>query len=55
MTEKKTPKRRTKVKDLPKGKKELTTKEQKQVQGGATRAITPGIRYSTMENDVNPQ
>jgi bacteriocin-like protein len=41
------PKRRTQVKDLPAPEKELTTDELKQVQGGATRAVTPGIRTSS--------
>lgn len=37
-------KRRTQVKDLPREEKELTTDEQKDIQGGATRVVTPGIR-----------
>ena len=35
MKEKKTPKRRTQVKALPKDEKELTKKEQKKVKGGS--------------------
>jgi hypothetical protein len=47
MTEKKedaTDARRTQVKDLPREERELTADEQKKVQGGATRAVQPGIR-----------
>ena len=40
-------KRRTEIKDLQTPEQELTTDEQKQVQGGATRAVTPGIRTGT--------
>ena len=50
MTEKKedaAEKRRTQVNDLPREEKELTADEQKKVQGGATRAVTPGIRTTT--------
>jgi hypothetical protein len=35
---------RIKIEDLPQEEKELSADEQKQVQGGATRAVTPGIR-----------
>ena len=34
MTQKKSPKRRTQVKDLPRKKKELSKEEQKRVKGG---------------------
>ena len=40
-------KRRTQVNDLPRAERELTANEQKKVQGGATRAVTPGIRTTT--------
>lgn len=36
--------RRTQINDLPREEKELTADEQKNIQGGATRAVTPGIR-----------
>ena len=39
MTEKKTPKRRTQLKDLPKGTKELSKDEQKKVKGGVTGGV----------------
>jgi hypothetical protein len=35
---------RINIEDLPHEEKELSADEQKQVQGGATRAVTPGIR-----------
>lgn len=35
---------RIKVDDLPQAEQELTPEEAKEVQGGATRAVTPGIR-----------
>lgn len=37
-------KKRTELRDLPRPEEELSADEQKQVQGGATRAVTPGIR-----------
>ena len=47
---------RTQVTDLPRPEKQLSQKEQKEIQGGATRAVTPGIRDNPkMANDVNPQ
>jgi hypothetical protein len=39
MTEKKTPKRRTQVKDLPKEEKELSKEKQKKVKGGVTGGV----------------
>lgn len=56
MTEKKTPKKRTQIKDLPKKEKELTREEQKQVQGGA-RGLAVGIRTvgSGLGSQEDPQ
>ncbi len=41
--------RRTEIKDLPRDEQELSTDEQKEIQGGATRVVTPGIRTTTSE------
>jgi hypothetical protein len=46
----KSTKRRTTIKDLSRGKKELNREEQKKVQGGATRIVSPGIRTGTGGN-----
>lgn len=35
---------RINIKDLPEPEKELSAEEQKSVQGGATRIVSPGIR-----------
>lgn len=37
-------KSRIQVEDLPREEQELSAEEQKSVQGGATRAVPPGIR-----------
>ncbi len=37
-------KRRIEIEDLPRDEQELSADEQKSVQGGATRVVTPGIR-----------
>ena len=37
-------KSRVKIDDLPREEQELSADEQKSVQGGAPRAVTPGIR-----------
>lgn len=39
--------RRTEIKDLPRPEEELSADEQKNVQGGATRIVPPGIRTTT--------
>ena len=45
---------RVKIDDLPQGEQELTDDEQKQVQGGATRAVTPGIRTGGTTSEPPP-
>lgn len=43
-TKEATGKSRIQVEDLPQEEKELSAEEQKEIQGGATRAVPPGIR-----------
>lgn len=59
MTEKKTPKRRTQVKDLPKEEKELSKDEQKRVKGGARglaiAIVSTGGGSGSLANQQDPE
>ena len=45
MPEKKTPKRRTQVKDLPRKEKELTKEKQQKVKGGGVAHAQPWLDW----------
>lgn len=46
--------RRIQIEDLPREEQELSAEEQKEIQGGATRAVQPGIRTSSSGGSPPP-